>query len=357
MELRFGSVLFNLSICEAIERGIHLEKNGFDTLWMTDVLFEGGPELVLPEVFSLMTAIGLNAKKIQLGTAVIDGLSRHPAKLAQTTATVDNILEGRTLYGIGAGESINHEPFGIPTANAYKKLRETVYIMKLLWTATYSNPASFEGQFYSLKEAYLKIRPRRKPHPPIYLPAFGPRMLEMTGELADGWIPFNHTPETYDRFLNGFIKPALEKNKRSFSNFDPAHIFVTAVSKDAAMAAEGIRKEVKNWLVWSPDILRILAPDVHHPGKRQPFIKSRNKDDLETQARLSQEIPDEVALNIGLWGTPDDCIQRLERYMRSGLRHAVFFFVPTPSDTVDRMIQLFSTKVIPYFRSNGGIRD
>ncbi len=355
MQLRFGSVLFNLSIPEAIERSVLLEKNNFDSVWMTDVLFEGGPELVLPEVFALMTTVGLNTKRIQLGTAVIDALSRHPAKLAQTTATVDNILDGRTVYGIGGGETINHEPFGIPTTNVYKKLRETIQILKLLWTASYLNPASYEGEFYSLRQAYLKIRPKTKPHPPIYLPAFGPKMLEMTGELADGWIPFNHTPETYDKFLNGSIKPTLEKNGRSLSEFDPAHIFVTAVSKDPAIAAETVKKEVKNWLVWSPDILRISAPQVHHPGKRQPFIKSRIKDDLEVQAKLSQEIPDEVALKVALWGTPDDCIQRLECYMKSGLRHVVLFFVSTPGETVDRMVELFSTKVIPYFRSSSDI--
>jgi alkanesulfonate monooxygenase SsuD/methylene tetrahydromethanopterin reductase-like flavin-dependent oxidoreductase (luciferase family) len=132
-------------------------------------------------------------------------------------------------------------------------------------------------------------------------------------------------------------------------DFDPANILVASISKDHDQAAKAAL-EVKNWMVWSPDILRVAAPQLRHPGKRQPYIKSRDKEDVEVQRRLAEEIPNEVALRAALWGTPDDCIQQLESFIKAGLRHPILFFIPTPNETVDEMIRLFGTKVIPYFR-------
>ncbi len=348
MELRFGAVLFNYSIPNMVKKSIQLEKSGFDSVWLTDVLFEGDPELVLPDVIPAMTAIGLSTKRIVVGTSVIDAPSRHPAKLATATATIDNLLNGRTIFGVGAGEAINHEPFGIPTEDAFTRLRETVQILRLLWAADHRRPASFHGKYYTITDAYIKIRPKTKPHPPIYLPAFGPRMMALTGEMADGWLPQGHTPETYEGFLNGPIREALVKAGRSMDELDPANILVASISKDREQAAKAAL-EVRNWMVWSPDILRVAAPQLHHPGKRQPYIKSRDKEDIEVQRRLAEEIPNEVALRAALWGTPDDCIQQLESFIKAGLRHPILFFIPTPNETVDEMIQLFGTKVIPYF--------
>ncbi len=328
-----------------------IEKVGFDSIWLSDVQFEGGPDLILPDIFPLMTALGLDTRRCILGTVVIDGLFRHPGKIATTTATIDNMLNGRTIFGIGGGETINHEPFGVPTTDVYAKLRETVQIVKLLWTADAENPASFQGRYYSLKEAYLKIRPKSKPHPPLYLPAFGPKMLAMVGELADGWLPFNHTVESYQAFLNGPVKSAADKANRSLDDLDRGNIFVTAVSKERNDAEQAVKNEVKTWLTWSPDILRMIAPQLKHPSKRQPYIKSRFKEDVEAQNRLAKEIPDEVALKVALWGTPDDCIDRLESFFDAGLSHPILVFVPTAKESVEKMIKSFASKVIPYFKS------
>jgi 5,10-methylenetetrahydromethanopterin reductase len=351
MDLRFGAVLFNYRIQDMIEKSIRLEQNGFNSIWLTDVLFEGGPDLVLPDVIPAMTAIGMSTKRILVGTSVIDALSRHPAKLAAATATIDSLLNGRSIFGIGAGEIINHEPFGISTYDAFTRLRETVQILQLLWTADSLKPASFQGKYYAVRDAYIKIKPSKKPHPPVYLPAFGPKMLAMTGELADGWIPQGHTPETYCKFLNGPIKESLARTGKRFDNFDPANVMVACVSKDREQAAK-TALEIRHWMVWSPDILRIAAPKLRHPGKRQPYIKSRDKGDIETQLRLAEEIPRELALRATLWGTIDDCIQQLELFIKAGLRHPILFFIPTPNESVDEMIRIFGSEVIPYFRDN-----
>jgi len=95
----------------------------------------------------------------------------------------------------------------------------------------------------------------------------------------------------------------------------------------------------------------MIVPQLKHTGKRQPFIKSRAREDVEAQSRLAQEIPDEVVLKTAVWGTPENCIQQLEGFIKSGLRHPILFFVPTPSDSVENMIQLFGSKVVRYFKS------
>lgn len=234
--------------------------------------------------------------------------------------------------------------------NLHGKLREAIQVMKLLWTADHISPAKFEGRFYNLKRAFLQIKPIRKPHPPIYVGAFGPKMLEMTGELADGWIPFSHTPDTYKKCLNGPIRRGAEKASRSLSEIEPALLPATSISKNHDQARRDIEGAAKRFLVLLPSILKSIAPQVKHPGASYTLVHwmgRLKKKNMGVLSRTAEEIPTELALETVIWGTPDDCIGQIEKFFDAGCRHVIFGI---RGENVDETIQLLGTEVVSYFK-------
>jgi len=325
------------------------EELGFDSIWYPDHFVGGNPASMWPEAYTVMTLMGINTSKILVGPAATDILRRHPVTVAQALATLDQITGGRVTVGIGAGEAMNLQPYGLPLENLYGKLREAIQVIKMLWTADHTKLATFEGRFYHLKEAFLQVKPVAKP-PPIYVGAFGPRMLEMTGELADGWMPFSHTPETYKQCLNGPILKGAQKAGRSLSEIEPALLPPTQISEDRDKAREQVEGASKRFLVLLPSILKMIDPKIEHPGAPYTLVHwmSRlNKEDMKVISDLAEKIPSEVALKTVIWGTPEDCIEQIEDFVESGCRHFIF---GVRGRNAEESIGLLGEKVVPYFR-------
>ena len=156
----------NRHVCQVLG-----EKVGFDTVWWTDHFSGGPPESIIPELFTVMAIMGHETKTVGVGSAVTDIRRRHPATVAQTMATLDDMSRGRAILGLGAGEATNLSPVGISTKNMHGRLKEGIQVIKMLWAADHIHPANFKGEFYSLNNAFLQIKPVRKPHPPIYVAA------------------------------------------------------------------------------------------------------------------------------------------------------------------------------------------
>ena len=337
-------------LSNVISQTILCEKNGLDSAWYPDHFIGGRPESIWPELFTSLTLMGINTSRIMIGSAATDSLRRHPAAIAQSLATIDSAIDGRAALGIGAGEAMNLTPYGISTRNLYRKLREAIQVIKLLWTSDHIKPATLRGDFYNLDEAFLQIKPARNPHPPIYVGAFGPKMLHMTGELADGWMPFSLTPEAYKRCLNGPIRAGTEKAGRSLSDIEPAFLPPTVISKSHDQAKNEIERAAKRFLVLLPDVLRIIAPKVKHPGR--PFTLAYwmgrlRKEDMELISQIADQIPTELALRTVIWGTPDDCIEQIEKFAEAGCCHFIFGI---RSKQPDETIRLIGKEIVSYFK-------
>jgi phthiodiolone/phenolphthiodiolone dimycocerosates ketoreductase len=337
-------------VSDIVEQSILCEKLGFDSVWYPDHLVGGHPSLQWLDVTTALTLIGMKTSKITVGSGATDSLKRHPSVLAQAFASIDQVNNGRTALGIGAGEAMNLLPFGIPMEKLYPKLKEAIQVIKLLWAADFKQPADFEGKYYQLNQAFLQVRPAMKPHPPIYVGAFEPLMLQMTGQLADGWLPFSHTPETYKRCLYEKIKPACEKAGRSINDIEPAMLPATSISKDHDKAREDIENAAKRFLVLLPSILKKIAPQVEHPGNHYTLAYWKGitaKENQEIIERTAEQIPSEIALKTVIWGTPADCVEQVEKFAEAGCRHFVFGI---RGRDFKETIQLLGNEVIPYFK-------
>jgi phthiodiolone/phenolphthiodiolone dimycocerosates ketoreductase len=349
--VRFGAQVQSASPDKIVEQSILCEKLGFDSVWYPDHMVGGDPSMQWPEIYTTLTMMGMNTSKVMVAPLATDCLKRHPSVIAQSIATIDAITGGRTALGIGAGEAMNLTPYGVPMNNLYLKLREAIQIMKLLWASEHDKLENFEGKFYKLNDAFLQMKPVQKPHPPVYVGAFGPRMLEMTGELGDAWIPFSHTPETYAKCLNGPIREGAKKAGRSLSEIEPAFLGATSISDDHEQARKDIERAAKRFLVLLPSVLEMVAPQVKHPGNHLTLVywmSHLKTEDMKAISDAAEQIPSDLALKTVFWGTPDDCIGQVEDFVQVGCRHIIFGL---RGRNPNAAIQLLG-KVVSYFKNN-----
>lgn len=351
--VRFGARVFQArdeSFQRVVNRARSLEKAGFDSAFLDDHLLYGTGQAAAPEPFTTIASIAAQTRTIKIGVAVTDLVRRHPAIVAQTIATLTAMYPRRVFLGLGAGDPMNQAPFGMPTDHRYGKLEEGLKVMRMLWDSTIEHPASFKGQFHNLNHAYLQIP--RASRVPIYLAAFGDKMLRLAGAQADGWIPHCHTAETYKSDLET-IRGSAIKSHRQLRTFIPAYYTLASVARNRAEADKQVLGPARYFLALIPEALKKVNPSAPHPGRIWERLKNPKKQ-RETIHKIAQSIPEQTALDTVVHGTPDDCIQQIERFQRAGCREFMLTFVPEgglwSTKGILPQAHLFMERVVSYFR-------
>lgn len=320
------------------------EEAGFDSIWVPDHLLFIPPGIV-PEAWSTLAATAAVTEKAALGTCVTDPHRYHPAVLAQKVATVDQISGGRAILGLGAGEAMNLEPFGIEWKKPVSKLTEAVTIMRKLWSGEVLN---YEGRFWRLKDAFLQINPVRGTVP-IYFGANGPRTLRLTGEMADGWLSIPLSPRLYKERLK-LVKEGAGKAGRSWDDIDTGVYLYTSVTEKAEDAHKQIEK-IRSQVIPSPELLREAGYDVELPEELQSisyFKALLNSEWVEKFLAYGELIPTEAAIEFSIAGTAEDCTNKIDEFIKAGVKHFLLLNVgPDPR----QVMKAYSEEIIPYFKS------
>jgi alkanesulfonate monooxygenase SsuD/methylene tetrahydromethanopterin reductase-like flavin-dependent oxidoreductase (luciferase family) len=231
-----------------------------------------------------------------IGTDVLCNSFRHPPLLAKMAASLQALSDGRLILGYGAGwVPEEYEAYGMeyPSARVrIAQMAEAIRLMREMWT---QSPASYEGEFYSIVEAYCEPQP--DPVPPILIGGEGERyLLRAVAELADYWLPMTRTLEVLKRKIE-VLQQHCREVSRDFSSIEIALTVPVFLSPDPSAAEE-----------WAGDRLK---------GENPPFA-----------------------------GTPADLQRYLRDYVDAGVTmfHLVF---PGFPDTED--MELFVTEVMPAF--------
>ncbi len=352
--MRFGARIFLRSqepFDNIIRRAQLCEKLGFDSVFIDDHLLYGTSEASAPEPFTTLAALVAQTRKIRAGILVTDLVRRHPAIVAQAMTTIETIAPRRSFLGLGAGDPMNQAPFGIPTEKRYKKLREGFKVLKMLWSSSFENPVSFKGEFFSLRNAYLQAKLKGRASVPVYLAAFGPRMLRLTGREADGWVPHCHMPETYSHDLE-IIESAAVDSGRTMTGFLSSYYTLASASNSRENANESVLGPARYFLALIPEALRKVDPSVHHPGRiwEKMTIPRMQR---ETIREIASTIPEQTALNTVIHGTAEDCIEQISGFQRAGCKELMLTFVSAEglwsAKGLNPSIRFFAKNVMTHF--------
>ena len=138
------------------------------------------------DAFTMLTMIACHTQSIRVGTGIVPVYSRSPALIAQTIASLDQISKGRAILGLGSsGRLLIEQWHGQSFEKPVARTREYIEIIR---KALAGQRLDYEGEFFQLGRFRLGSPPLQE-NIPIYLASLGPRNLELTGQLSDGWLP------------------------------------------------------------------------------------------------------------------------------------------------------------------------
>src|SRR5688572_26064349 len=178
------------------------DRLGYSSLWVAEAYGSDSP--------SILAWIAGQTERIDVGSAVMQIPARTPAATAMTAATIDALSGGRFRLGLGvSGPQVSEGWHGVRFARPLARTREYVEIVRRALAR--EEPLEYEGQEFRLpladselgKPLKLLAKPVQE-RIPIYLGAIGPKAVEQTAAIADGWIPFMFNPERAAELLEPF---------------------------------------------------------------------------------------------------------------------------------------------------------
>lgn len=212
------------------------EDAGFDFVSMSDHLHGTSPTF---EPWTALTWALARTSRVRVLTRVLGVPYRSPAVVAKMAETLDRLSDGRLILGLGGGYSDEEfEAFGLSAPDPRAKiegLEEAVRVIRGLWSEV---SLTFEGSHHRTRGARLEPKPD---HPiPIWLGTYGPRALEVTGRVADGWIPsYGYAPAERLPGMLARVRAAAEAEGRARGAVLP--VLNAAVRVDEAAASDGER--------------------------------------------------------------------------------------------------------------------
>ena len=337
--VKFGVMVKPAPYEKMVEDAVLADKLGLDSVWVPDHIILENYRRTSLEAWCLLSALGTRTRKVTLGTSVTDPYRRHPGVLAQTVATLDQITGGRAILGLGAGEAMNVDPFGIPRDRRIARMKETVEILRSLWKG---DIVDYDGKIYSLTKAFLQVLPAQKPSVPIYLAANSPMTRRLVGRYGDGWLAEMMSPRRYEADIRE-VGAAARKAGKGAKDIDVVCVVTTAVSNNYDEAREAALFQAKRRFLWWPKQLKLYGYTVTEEYDWNGLLVDKHTSE-EIREHIA-EVPDRACEEVTIFGTPEDCIDKIEKYLKSGVTHFEFELVSPYKESCG----LLTERVLPYF--------
>ncbi len=291
------------------------EQAGFDAMWVPDHYF-------LRDSFVALALAAEATSTIKLGTAVASPLLRHPAQLAGSFGTLQEVSEGRVIVGIGPGGAEFGRQLGLPIRRPLSLIEESVEIIRGLG----NGPISMAGDHFEVSGAELGWRCQPMP---VYLAARGPKMLELSGRIADGIFAHGLAPSCVE-----FIQDRVAAGEESAGRKGACEInfmFVYEYDTDREAAIDRLRSSVTYMVAgnYPEELIPIFGLD---PEEVLPIREVVARGDLD---RANQMMTPEMieAFNVG--GPESALIDRLRLLADHGVESVT---LQLGGDTVEEAI-------------------
>jgi F420-dependent oxidoreductase-like protein len=305
---------------EAVDEVVELEKIGVDIALVA--------EAYSYDAISQLGFLAAKTSRIELATGVVPIYIRTPTLLAMTAAGLDYVSDGRFRLGIGtSGPQVMEGFHGVPFDAPLGRTREVVDICRQVWRR---ERVSYDGKYYQIplpadrgtglgKSLQLINHPVRE-RIPITIAALGPKNVELTAEIAEGWQPVFFQPDKADDVWGPALRAGFAKRD---PDLGPLDIMVSAPL--------AIGDDVDDRLAWAKPQLALYIGGMGARGKNfyHNLATSYGYGDVANhiqdlyldgkKAEAIEAVPDELVRNVSLVGPHGFVKERLAAYAEAGV--------------------------------------
>jgi alkanesulfonate monooxygenase SsuD/methylene tetrahydromethanopterin reductase-like flavin-dependent oxidoreductase (luciferase family) len=301
------------------------ESSGFDELWIAeDYFFTGG--------IACAAAALAATERIPVGLGVVSAMVRHPAVLAMECSSLARMFPGRFRPGIGLGLPSWVRQMGLYPRSQLTAVRECVEALRELLDGT---TVDRRGASFAFDQVHLAYPAAPVP---IYTGALGPRMMELSGSVADGTVGSIFASVEYVRWARGLIAAGRTASGRS-GHHPFACFAICCVDVDGVRARETLRPIMAFYLSVLAD-----SPLIEIYGIREELaaLLAGGVDNL------AAEMPDRWLRDLAVAGDPEECAAQIERLAEAGSDSVDLF--PLPAERSGAIIETAAKQLLPRIR-------
>ncbi len=309
----------------------YAEQRGFEAVWQAE-------SRLVRDAIVPMAAYAAVTSKLKVASGVINNWTRNIGLLAATFLTLDDLAPNRIICGIGAWWDPLAKNVGIDRSKPLIAMRETVEILRKL---LHMERVTFHGEFIHVDEIELDVvHGRREPrHVPIYIGATGDKMMEMTGEIADGVVLNYCVPPEYNIKALNLLEIGAKKGGRKMEDIDRPQLVVCSVDLDHDKAIDTSRELLTQYLAQQPHIAKASGVSQEVVNKIQAILGWPAT--YEQIQKAKHLVPEELILKITASGTPDEAKAKVKEYKKNGCTCPILY--PVGGD-VKLLIDTFAQK-------------
>lgn len=294
------------------------EEGGFDAVW--DYEFWRNP-------FTIHATTAQTTSRISLATGIASAFIRSPYEMAVAAADVDELSNGRLILGISPGTKEFLECFhSTNIANSVTRMREYVDILRMSWTQLQTQDPSlqYSGSHYQFVSPPFNPwggRDLVRPQIPIYLGAMGPKMMQLAGETADGWIGVMSSPEVLKATVLPNIAIGAQRVGRDPGELTLAAETICSIHEDRRIAMRRARIHVGQYAAHPLSDLAVasLGLTEDRDAVRMAMLQ-------HGVAGIEETTSDALIKAFSITGTPDEAHAQLEAF--AGLLDHVILHPP-----------------------------
>jgi len=309
----------------------YAENKGFEAVWQAE-------SRLVRDAIVPMAAYAAVTNRIKVGSGVINNWTRNIGLLASTFLTLDDLAPGRIICGIGAWWDPLAKNVGINRTKPLTAMKETVDILKRLLAM---ERVTYHGEFIQVDGIELDIvHGRKEPRDvPVYIGATGDKMMELTGEIADGVVLNYCVPPEYNHNALEMLSNGAKRAGKSIDDIDRPQLIVCSVDDDSEKAIDTTRELLTQYLAQQPHIAKASGVSSDVVQKIQSILGwPATHEQIQKAKHL---VPEALIHKITASGTPEEAKKKVQEYINNGCTCPILY--PVGGD-VHKLIDTFAQK-------------
>ncbi len=312
-------------ISEGIELVKYAESKGFEAVWQAE-------SRLVRDAIVPMAAFAAHTTELKVGSGVTNNWTRNIGLLAATFLTLDDLAPDRIICGIGAWWDPLASKVGIQRRKPLSAMRETVEVLRRLLNM---ETVTFHGVFHYVDGIKLDVvHGNKEPrNVPIYIGATGMKMMELTGEVADGAVLNYLVHPSYNLQAMDALERGAKKSGRTIDSIDRPQLMICSVDYDRKKALDGARKMMTQYLGQQPHLMKAsgvsqeLLDEIHS-------VLTWPATDEEIEAAMHL-VPDDVVQMCTASGSPEEVKAKVREYIDNGCTCPILYPLGDPKLMID----------------------